>query len=392
MHGGDRCGALASGRGFALTLLPLVLGLAIAQGNAQNPFDGVVTRQDILVNHDGSKPRLMMQQPQASLPSVHRDPKKVVAHGQPFVFDWITWGFVKPYMSSDQFNLRFMVYSQDRNPADDKALAVTQMLLRLWDLNHERMGLDHSEKSYRQLINVYLTYGGDAGGEQFFGPDTEGTQRVPANNIFIYDIPSFKEPVEMAREIAHEYGHATLPPVGVYQAPEDWANGYFGEKLYLSWIRNLLATKALEPADFMGVTAPELDKWLATNVEPAVTRAATSVPSMGQLADRSAKGMDAFTGLGTYMGLILPGPVFGRSLKLIGSQNARDYPNAVLMAIEEPESVTLSFPEYLQGKAVWVPLAKGKLSGAKPLKFESGWAQIVAGSTPVLITGAQPKG
>ena len=388
-----------------------------------SPGQGQI-RQDILLNKDGTEPRLMMRQPQDPLVPPKKGPKTFGENKIPFEFEWITWGFVRSG-SSQEHELRLRVYSQERRPENDAAHSVTRMLLRLWDINKQRLGIDQAPRQpdgYR-LVNVYLSWGGQAGGEQFTSADqgdgktpfkvqvapssdgrvgstmsssqlkgeqfrsteSEGNKRVTANNIYIYDLASFTDPVEMAREVAHEYGHSTLPGIGTYTAPEAWANGYLGEKLYLLWARDILAKDLLHPDDFMGAKKDQLDLWIAKNVDPLVLQAASKPPTMGELADKSAKGMDAYLGLAIYMAQILPERVFARSLKLIGSQNARDYLGAISLAAEEPDQLPITIPESLKGKEIWLPAGKGRVSGAKVLAIEGGWTKVLPGSEPIAI-------
>ena len=51
------------------------------------------------------------------------------------------------------------------------------------------------------------------------------------------EIDTSKPQAEACRELAHEYGHAVLPAIGGFKSPEDWANGYLGERLFLRWLR-----------------------------------------------------------------------------------------------------------------------------------------------------------
>jgi hypothetical protein len=352
----------------------------------QGPTDGGMIRQDILLNLDGSEPRLMIRQPQEALAQPKKGPRTFGVNKIPFEFEWITWGFAK-VGKADQHDLRLRVYSQERKPEGDSAQAVTRMMLRLWDLNFQRLGIDHAPRTPdgRRLINVYVTYGGKAGGEQFKHAEYEANTKVSTNNIYIYDMASFTDPLEMAREVAHEYGHATLPEVGGYTEPEYWANGYVGEKLYLTWIRDLLAANLLMPDDFMGVTKEQLDGWVSTNVDPLILAAAAKPPTMGALAKRDKAGLDLYVGLTVYMGQLLPNKVFARSLKLIGSQNARDYPGAIALAMEEPETVALTVPAALKGKEFWVPTGTGRLTGAKILAIEGGWTKISTTADTVTV-------
>jgi hypothetical protein len=343
-------------------------------------------RQDILLNKDGSQPRLMMRQPQDPLQPAKKGPKTFGENKIPFEFDWITWGFVKSG-TGEEHELRFRVYSQERKAENDAAFNVTRMMLRLWDFNKQRLGIDHAPRQpdgYR-LVNVYVTWGGRAGGEQFTSAETEANKRVTSNTIYFYDLASFTDPLEMAREVAHEYGHATLPAIGTYKAPEDWANGYLGEKLYLLWIRDILAKDILHPDDFMGVKKEQLDGWIGKQVDPLILKAASKAPTMGELADRSAAGMDAYLGLALYMSQILPDKAFSKSIKIIGSQNARDYPGAITEVLSQADETTLNVPASLKGREIWIPAGKGRVTGAKVLAIEGGWAKILPGSDSVTI-------
>lgn len=354
-----------------LTCLAL-LGAAQGQGDI---------RVDYLLNPDKTQPRTYIQTRLDALPTPKLSPKKFGVDKIAGEFDWLSAGYVRT-RTGPQFELRFRVYSQERKQVVDTAFEVNRMLLRLWDMNWTRLGMDNPQQYHGGIVDVYLSWGGKPGGEQMFVGDVENNRPVKANNIYFYDLASFTNPLEMAREVAHEFGHATLPAVGGYRAPEYWANGYLGEKLYMSWVRDLLASGQLVKDDFMFAPAEDVQKWVASNVDPLVARAAAVRPTQATLSGRDAAGMDAYLGLVLYMSQILPDKVFARTLKLMGSQDARDYPAAVLMAIEEPEDLEFRVPGALKGKSVWVPVSKGTVSGAKVLKIEGGWAQVELGEEP----------
>ena len=85
------------------------------------------------------------------------------------------------------------------------------------------------EKTGREAANgtapfdVWLCTGGGAGGEQW------------RSNLYLYDLGSPRSSIEWIREVVHEYSHLALPPIGGYDAPEYWANGYLGERLLVRW-------------------------------------------------------------------------------------------------------------------------------------------------------------
>lgn len=85
------------------------------------------------------------------------------------------------------------------------------------------------EKTGREAANglepfdVWLCTGGGAGGEQW------------RSNLYLYNTETPRSSIEWLREVVHEYSHLALPPIGGYDAPEYWANGYLGERLLVRW-------------------------------------------------------------------------------------------------------------------------------------------------------------
>jgi len=123
----------------------------------------------------------------------------------------------------------------------------------------------------------------------------------------------------MAREIAHEYGHAVLPPIGGFKQPEVWVDGYLGEKLFLKWMRDDMAAKKLTPDDAMGASQNGLDAWVKKNVDPLVAKAALQHPDPSSINESQA-GMDAFLGLALYVQTICPASLFVKSLMYTSSE------------------------------------------------------------------------
>jgi hypothetical protein len=311
-------------------------------------------------------------------------PPKIAPKDDDWTFDWRTAVYG---MQGPQENLKFIVFSQERSEQNDRAVMVGQMLARLWEYNYKTLKLDHSTLFGEGRVDVYLCLKGQAGGEQLFDIDRQNSPAgEKVNTIYIYDLQSFDNPVEMAREVAHEYGHATLPGIGGYTQPEDWANGYLGERLFLRHVSTLMSKGLLTPQDAMGASSVQLAAWVTDHVDPMVARAAASGPVKAQLADRSKAGMDAYIGLALYADTILPENVFSRSMQLNGTTDARDYPDSIVLAAEEPDSYTLRIPKYLAAKTIWIPLGgKVKLTGATIARRNGDWALIHPGSGPVQV-------
>lgn len=353
-------------------MIAFLATIALLQGNYA---------QCELANPTGGPTRLMYQVPDDPVEPPKLSPRKF-GDGR-YEFDWLVRGYARPH-TTDDLLLRFRVYSQERKAEDYLAPQVAQTLLRLYDYNFQNLGLDHRPDYNRGIVDVYLCYGGQAGGEQLFDQEIVDNRPVKVNTIYIYDLPSFNPPIERLREVCHEYGHATLPAVGGFQSPEDWANGYLGERLYIRWLRNGLAKGWFTTNDTLQATPGQLDGWLAKNVNPMVTKVAENGPNASLLAQKGPDAMNAYMATALYMASLFPDKVFSRSMKLTGSVKAIDYLEGIRLAVQEQPS-RLTIPTYLTGRKIWVPIADGTLSGATILKRKSDWVQIQAGSGTVTV-------
>lgn len=320
---------------------------------------------------EGGEPRIQIIQNMERMDPPKFSPK------QKWIFEWVTSGMGRENVQENQLALRIRVFAQQQKEKDDPSPKVARMAMRLWDYNNRVLGIPHSPMFDDGRVHFYLCFGGEAGGEQLFDEDEEGDRRKKVNTIYIYQIQNLRQPLEMAREVAHEYGHATLPAVGGFKTPEDWANGYLGEKLFLRYLRNELAAKRLGYDDSCGATVDQLDAFVKGEVDPLCAAIALKgPPEFDKLGGSGPVAMDAYMGLTLYIAEILPPRMFSRTLKLTGSTSARDVPAAISLAIEEPPTYVVAIPDYLKGKDVWVPVGKGKVSGAGVLKKQGDWALI----------------
>jgi hypothetical protein len=310
-------------------------------------------------------------------------------------FDWVASAYgpdpdapKDPKTGEQQANIRFRVFSQIKKRDNDYTVLVAQQAIRMWDILTSRYRIGHSQAVNLGIIDYYLCFGGQAGGEYLRGEDVDPktNRAMTVSTIYIYDVRSFSKPIEMAREVAHEYGHAVFPPVGGYTSPEYWANGYLGEKLMMRQLRDRLASNLIFPPDVMNCTLPMMETWVKQNVDPMVIKASSSPPNIPQLADKGKPGMDAYIGLVLYADTIFPPNVVTRSMYLMGSQDAKDYPDSLLRAVQEPDRLTLSIPAYLKNKPIWIPLGKSKIAQAQVLKRDGDWAQVLPQAGGVVIT------
>jgi hypothetical protein len=185
--------------------------------------------------------------------------------------------------------------------------------------------------------------------------------------------------------VAHEYGHATLPPVGIFKAPEDWANGHLGERLYLKWLRDEIAAKHLTTADAVGASVEQLNAYLTQNVWPNVKRVAVAGPNYAALKKLDKTAMDQYLGWVMYAEQVLPTHAFTRSLLLAATQNPVAYLKSFADAASEVPTWTVKVPYLAGGKPFWLPLGKGKLSGGTVLATKGDWVKIQPSGKTVTI-------
>jgi hypothetical protein len=314
-------------------------------------------------------------------------------------YPWSVLGKVKVRSTDPAPTTRFRIFSQirDEDYESDDAVAAARMLNRLWEFNYEELRLDHSETYDDQLVEVYLAEEGKPGGEQLFTIDEHDTgpfgRPRKVNLIYIYHLETFVDPLEKAREVAHEYGHATLPPVGRYTAPEAYANGFLGERVYLTWALDQLEAGELEPADFMGASQEELAEYQRGNVQPLVKRVALNGPNLSLLAGDSPNAMSELHGTAMYFYELMGPRRWMRGMRLAASIEASEIHHGLLEAFQEQPAFEITVPEYLrQQERIWIPLPTGgKVSNADALKRNGDWVLIRPKGTTVGIHNAASR-
>jgi len=289
-------------------------------------------------------------------------------------FYYHTDAYANVHPESKLGDLRFRVFSQSpmRNQTLGKNVAFE--LLVLWRMVREHLNLDHKLIYEEGVVDVYLCEGGEPGGEQAFEP-IPGSVDAEANSIYVYDVAHFDDRMEQAREIAHEYGHAVLPPVGGFdgaKGAEYWANGNLGEKLFLRWGRDGIAHNTQKEVGFMLTPIVLLDYWVKTHVDPLVKAAAVRPPDSPLLSGTNRAAFDAYQGVVLWCDSIMPPKMFGRSMTLIGSEKAQDYVGSAVQAAEEA-TYSPKIPSYLKEAknregvltpvSVWIPVGKGTVTG-----------------------------
>ena len=321
--------------------------------------------------------------------------KESPLHG--WIFPYLSEGLAKTAPDTEHA-LRFRVFNQFRPKENDPTDKVTRMLLRLWEFAFTRLKMDHALQF--RAIDVYLCAGGEPGAEQlkiYDEQERDGFSRpLFRNNIYIYQLMDPPGSFEFARELAHEYGHATLPTPTGFSEPENWPAGDLGERLFLSWFHRAIIANKLKPSDCMDTDTFDLAKYLRDVAQPDIERVATKGPDLALLTKRTEAAYNEYLGLATYCAEIMPPKVFGRTLALTTTQDAEDYAIVVVEVAREPRRWDVTIPRYLKGKAIWLPLKVGKVHGAKVLRRKGAWAKVQPTSDTVYVTnpplddGSQP--
>jgi hypothetical protein len=365
---------------FTSIAVALVAAFPTSNGGQTEANQGLNTgRGDLMllkmVDPDGRPSRLTVRVDNVKLKVTKQSPRKFGDPAEPWLFEYLVSAYALNPRQSSQQDLRHRVYSQLRNSTNDPAVSVARTLIRLFDFNYFQLDLDHDPTYSSGVIDVYLCFGGTAGGEQRLDVDYQRKPKERVNTIYIFDLASFTEPLEKLREVAHEYGHATLSPIGGFQRPEDWANGYLGERVYLRWIRNEMSRGRFFVDDAMGANQSSLDGYVATKVTPLVDQATKLGPN-GKWWGVGPEAMDGFMGLALAIDQFVGPRAMSRSLMLNDPFKAKDYAKSVADAIQEQPSWRVTTDESNIGRTLWLPTGDILSEGASVLETNGFWRKL----------------
>ncbi|MCE9560052.1 MAG: hypothetical protein K8R88_14025 [Armatimonadetes bacterium] len=344
---------------FSLFAILLLVAVGVAQPAERAKLRPVFFNQD----------RLLLQ---VSVDAM-KQPKKGPKGDEIFTHLVAGYGLVA---KEPDFKLRLRVYCQEPIEPGSKPERIARFLMNLWQLNMNELSIDHSEKS-AQIIDVYLSPNGKAGGEQFLTAETTKTGVRSVNAIYIYDWKNLGAPLELIRELAHEYGHATLPPIGGFKKPEEWANGHLGERLYLLWMLDNVQRGNIDAGELVGTEPAAISDYLKKNVSPYVFRIMDRGPRVDLLKQTTVEAMNEYLGLVMAAESFLPHSAFARSLVLPPTQNAMGYYQALRDAVDEiPEFMMSMAGRRAANPLTWLPIGKGKVTGGTVLERNGYWAKV----------------
>ncbi len=260
---------------------------------------------------------------------------------------------------NDCWNLRFRIMWQDVPGQEENrarfARHCAQLLLRLSGLLHIYTGLSPMF-SPDGAINVWLSEKGDPGGEAI------------DENIYLMGIGVHRSPGEWEREVAHEFGHETLPVVGGYVKPEWASNGILGERLFTRWLL-LNADLATETHPWIRALNPDQIK--ETRIDRFIRQFAGLGPESPAMTAKDGTAMDAFIGMALYVEETQGSDCLASALKTMTTP-AFSGPNGFLQAVEyvarsqqsavQPV-VTLQLTDMPAHMPLWVYLIDGNWQG-----------------------------
>lgn len=314
------------------------------------------------------------------------DPRKAPKHGWRFTHRIDVLG--RPVGTQESKPL-FRIYSQSQATSAGTGVNAGRLLARLWDFVQGTLRLKHPPAYGDGVIDVYLCDGGAPGGEQLLGREVLGGRVRNFNAIFVFQVGTLTEPLEAARELAHEYGHAVLPAVGGFVEPEDWGNGYLGERLFLDHLRVETQAGRLPAEDTMGADSKMIGEFCRKEVDPSLSLVAKSGPNVAALRAKGPKALEAYLGVMMYLRTVLDDDTFARVLVLSGSR-AHEVLAGVSESLNLGEAATLRMPSAWLRTPVWIPLPKGwKASETSAVKRNGAWVQIQPTTTSIRIFKAQ---
>lgn len=340
------------------------------------PYLITLTDPQLPTEARGAYQGLITTRPLPVTPAYERDPK----YGADNSFDanpvYGKWTFQQMLLAYEFdrgarcWRLRFRVMWQNAPGQEENRLRLARhtamLLLRFSCLLQAYTGLT-PRFTPTGALNVWLTEKGDPGGETY------------DDNIYLYNVGTPRTPVEWAREIAHEYGHETIPPVGGYAKPEWAANGYLAERLFLRWLLLNRDPKADNHPWVRSLDEAEIN---TARIEPVLRHFAAVGPDSQVMRDTSRAAMDGFIGMALYLEMSRGS---GYLITLLNGLSTPTYSGPMgfidtLMAQEayyqDPEHaiVTLRLSELPSGLPLWVYLRagtwKGDITGGAQLTVE----------------------
>ena len=221
----------------------------------------------------------------------------------------------------------------------------------------------------RYPVAVRLSRSGTAGAEQW------------ANAITFWRVDVPRASLEWARQMAHEWGHASLPGLTGYTEPEAWTNGDTGERIYLSTLHEWGWLKAWDPAIDVKV-------YIENRLSAPVRRWAKTGPVQALIGSRGAEGYGHAVDTALYVNAVYGPWILARTLDRMQSNRLDGFLESLKAVLEESPNAVAVRPKDIQG-LLPICIPKGGLhtlegrnvrvngrSVSQPVTLKAGWPRV----------------
>ncbi|MBB6050857.1 hypothetical protein [Armatimonas rosea] len=254
------------------------------------------------------------------------------------------------YAPSPSGGLQQVVAVRHDVPDREFALKVARLTARLLRLHKDRTGKDVSYPAGEEVAQVWLT--------RTKAPhNATAAAETRVNHVYLFEINEPRPEVEWARTIAHEWGHLTLLTARGFKEPEGDSAGYFGERLFLKWLREDLLALPRKFNDFCERDGLQL--YYTRQIAPLMARYNASGPADKRLGQLDTAGMDYYIGMALDTDEVFGSKVFSFALYHLEDITPQALVNAVRNAIFLETELKIKLP-------AWVPLAPDTYSVSGP--------------------------
>ena len=236
----------------------------------------------------------------------------------------------------------------------------------------------------------------------FLDNENRGGGKEQNGVMYLFKTLAPRHPVELARIVAHEFSHLSVPAIRGFGPPEDSANGYLGEVLYLGWLGEDTKENVL-PVD-------QVAAWANARENAFIDKFLQIGPTT--LLDRPTHYFWAFEGMLLYLKQMYGFPVLAKVLynpHMLGGITLQDVSNDVgyiVQAAYKANSISkVTVPGFFasqigfvevnsttsadQTKTVWKPHKAGSLCVVGPGQGVRCWVYLESGSHQIGVTAQE---
>jgi hypothetical protein len=212
-----------------------------------------------------------------------------------------------------------------------------------------------------------------------------GQAEAAPGEIMFWKASMVRPEAEWVRELFHEYGHVSLPPLGGFRPPlEPFANGMMGETLGMLW--------AAQSPERFGAAGKEFAFHASTQALPALRFFLKAGPGSSLRASGTTDGWHYLQGLTTYLERVYGGRLLGRAMTPLANRASNVSNLAARRSLMSTQTLMNSLDQSWRnpwGKTntlpIWLPGALDNSPSATTL-ISRGEGMLKSGSTtPALL-------